>query len=347
MRGVTVDAEKKTAIAQGGALWANVDAELAKYDLAAVGGTVNHTGIGGLTLGGGYGFLTGQYGLVIDNLLEVEFVLADGSVVTASESQNPDLFWAARGAGVNFGVATSFTYQAHDKKNPVWGGMLLFPKEKLTNVINASNHLIEIGDGRQAMLVGFAVAPPPISQPVIMVISFFDGPEDEAKTFFEPVLSLGSLLDLTAPMPYSSANTMINDGMPHGFRRSMKGSAFIAPLDPKFAASLLQDYEDFLTAVPNAMHSALLFEYVPFNKVITVPQIATSFTNRGAYGNILFAPGWTLPEHDNACREWTRVMYAKTRDEMLRQKAEGTDKVTQEGVGEYVNYGSKLYLSSS
>jgi len=103
MRGVNVDVEKKTATVQGGALWADVNSELAKYGLAAVGGIVDHTGVGGLSLGGGYGFLTGQHGMVVDNILEVELVLADGTIVTASESQNSDLFWAARGAGFKFG----------------------------------------------------------------------------------------------------------------------------------------------------------------------------------------------------------------------------------------------------
>ncbi|TVY92199.1 FAD-linked oxidoreductase [Lachnellula willkommii] len=337
MRRVTVDAEKKTVTAQGGALWADVDSELGKYGLAAVGGTVNHTGIGGLTLGGGYGFLTGQYGLVVDNLLEVEFVLADGRIVTASASQNADLFWAARGAGVNFGVATSFTYRAHEHQNPVWGGILIFPKEKLVEVINAANRIYEAGESRQVMLVGF-VAPPPAHQPVVMVLTFFDGAEDEAKTFFDPLLSLEPLADMTGPMPYSSANSMLNESMPYGFRRRMKGSAFIAPLDTTFAASLFKDFEDFLQKVPSAVLSVLLLEYVPFKKVLEVPQTATSFANRGAYGNILFGPGWTDPAQDSACREWTKVMYSKTRAELLQRKTGGSDPVTLEGVGEYVNY---------
>jgi FAD/FMN-containing dehydrogenase len=119
MRGVSVDTEKKTVTAQGGAWWEDVDAAATKYGLACVGGTVSHTGIGGLTLGGGYGFLSGEHGLVVDNLLEVEYVLADGTIVTASEKENQDLFWAARGAGAGFGVATRFTYRAHDQKNMI------------------------------------------------------------------------------------------------------------------------------------------------------------------------------------------------------------------------------------
>lgn len=116
MREVTVDADNKTVTAQGGCRWEDVDAALAKYGLAAVGGTVNDTGIGGLTLGGGYGWLTSQYGLVIDNLLEVEIVLVDGSVVWASETVNEELFFGIRGAGVNFGVVTKFTYKAYDRE---------------------------------------------------------------------------------------------------------------------------------------------------------------------------------------------------------------------------------------
>lgn len=99
MRGVTVDAEKKTIRAEGGTLWADVDEEAEKYGLATVGGTVNHTGVGGLTLGGGYGYLSGRYGLTIDNLLSVDIVLASGEQVVASERENADLFWAVRGAG--------------------------------------------------------------------------------------------------------------------------------------------------------------------------------------------------------------------------------------------------------
>ncbi len=120
MRHVSVDPETKIITAQGGCIWADVDNAAADHDLAAVGGTVNHTGIGDLTLGGGYGYLTPAHGMVVDNLLSVQLVLADGSIVTASQSENTDLFWASRGAGIGFGVATSFVYQAYEQKEPVW-----------------------------------------------------------------------------------------------------------------------------------------------------------------------------------------------------------------------------------
>jgi hypothetical protein len=220
MRSVFVDPVKKIINAQGGALWSDVDTEAEKYGLAAVGGTVNHTGIGGLTLGGGYGYLTGKFGLVIDNLLEVEMVLADGSIVTASKSENEDLFWATRGAGHSFGVVTKFVYQAHEQKGLVWGGMLIFPKAQLKPVVAFANTVLDpSADGKAAILMTFG-APPPTSQPVVMAVVFYNGEEVEAKKFFEPLLSLSPLADMTTAMPYSGANAMLNAGVGAGFRRT-------------------------------------------------------------------------------------------------------------------------------
>ncbi|KAF8861730.1 FAD-binding domain-containing protein [Acephala macrosclerotiorum] len=337
MRKVTVDVEAKTVTAGGGALWKDVDDEAEKYQLAAVGGTVNHTGIGGLTLGGGYGYLSPAHGLVIDNLLSVELVLADGSINTVSESQNPDLFWALKGAGIGFGVATSFTYKAHEQKNTVWGGMLVFPKPALGAVIEMGNKVLQEQTPGKLMLAGFA-APPPAGQPVVLAIVWYNGSEEEAKAYYKPLLDLGPLANETKVRPYSSSNEMVNAAMFHGLRRTTKGSAFLAPLDLQFADSLWDDYVAFLEKVPDAGPTALIFEFVPYKKILEVEQTATAFANRGAYGNILFQPGWTDPGNDSVCREWTRTMSAKTKKELERRKGEGTDKTTNESVGEYGNY---------
>ena len=219
MRSVSVDPVAKTVTAQGGALWSDVDTEAEKYGLVAVGGTVNHTGIGGLTLGGGYGYLTGKVGLVIDNLLEVEMVLADGSIVIASEEENVDLFWAVRGAGASFGAATKFVYRGHEQKGLVWGGMLIFPKTQLEQVVSFANTVFDASsDGKATILMGFG-APPPAFQPVVMAVVFYNGEEEEAKKFFEPLLSLGPLANMTTAMPYSGANAMLNAAMGSGIRR--------------------------------------------------------------------------------------------------------------------------------
>jgi FAD/FMN-containing dehydrogenase len=135
---VRVDVEKKLIYAQGGALFGEVDEEAWKYGLATVGGVVSHTGIGGLTLGGGFGHLSGRYGLTIDNLIGATIVTADGEVRELSANQNEELFWAIRGCGANFGVTYEFIYKAYEQKE-VFAGSLVFPPEKLDSLVEAFN----------------------------------------------------------------------------------------------------------------------------------------------------------------------------------------------------------------
>jgi FAD/FMN-containing dehydrogenase len=134
MKGVYVDAANRTVRVQGGAVWGDVDHATHPFGLATPSGFVSSTGVGGLTLGGGIGYLARTYGLTLDNLLEVEMVLADGSVVTANEKENPDLFWAVRGGGGNFGVVTSFLFQLHPIST-VYGGPMFYPLDQTTKVL--------------------------------------------------------------------------------------------------------------------------------------------------------------------------------------------------------------------
>lgn len=337
MRHVSVDPETKTITAEGGCLWADVDSAAEKHGLAAVGGTVNHTGIGGLTLGGGYGYLTSAHGMVVDNLLSVQFVLADGSIVIASESENPDLFWASKGAGIGFGVATSFVYQAYEQKDPIWGGMLVFPKTQMHEVLEFGNKILTDTSGKVFMLVAFS-APPPALQPAVLAVVFYNGTEEQGRAFYDPILKLGPLADMTTVVPFAKMNEMLNGPMFHGARRTMKGSAFLGPLDTKFAEEIFGDYETFIAEVPDAIMTVVAWEFMPYNKILEVPQTATAFANRGAYGNLLFGPGWTDAKNDSACREWTRVMSKKARAKLEKVKAKGTDATTQQSVGEYGNY---------
>lgn len=213
----------------------------------------------------------------------------------------------------------------------------MFPKEKLVEVINVANHLIQTGDGKTTTHVAFA-APPPTHQPAILTLVFFDGPEEEAKRFFEPLLNLEPLANMTRMMPYPSANTLLNDTLVPGFRRSMKTSATMLPIDPVFASSMFKALEDLLLKIPNAALTLIIFEYWPFKKMIAVSQTATSFTNRGAFGNMLLLPGWTDPKHDDECRSWARALNEEVRAEFVRRKGEVTDEVTRDSIGQYINY---------
>lgn len=335
MRRVTVDKEAMTITAQGGALWEDVDTVAGQYGVATVGGSVNHTGIAGLTLGGGYGWLTGKYGLAVDNLLEVKVVLADGTLAIASESSNPDLFWALRGAGASFGVAVEFTFKAHKQETPVWAGQLVFLPDKLEEVVKFANHLAETSKGESGLFMAFS-APPPMSTPLVIVATFYNGTTSKAEEFFAPLLSLGPLVNTTAEVPYSAVNGLMNAATTHGDRKSTKGGTFVTPMDPAFIQSIVKDFADLVEELPETAGTVILFEVYSTAKLQEVSQTATAFANRGPYGNIFVGSRWTNPDNDQKCREWTRNIAAKLKAETLRMiKVEG---LNVNGVTEYGNY---------
>ncbi|KAL8743049.1 MAG: hypothetical protein Q9190_004564, partial [Brigantiaea leucoxantha] len=335
MRKVTVDPSALTITAQGGCLWVDVDEAAGEHGLATVGGTVNHTGIGGLTLGGGYGWLSGAYGLVIDNLLSVRMVLADGSLVTASSTEDPDLFWAVRGAGQSFGVAVEFTYQAHPQRNPIWAGQLAFTPDKIPAVLAFMNNLIEISKGESGAVIGFAVAPPPIGLPVLIVAVFYNGPEDSAKQYFAPILALEPVLNTTCAMPYSSLNAILLNAAHHGGRKTSKGTTIATPIRTDFFLDLFQRFSTFTTSTClDANQSIMLFEFFSPHKICSVPNTAMSFANRDYYSNAMMLPKWYDPRNDDVVRQWARDMAGFFKEEKERANTEGEVRPEMmEGVG--------------
>lgn len=338
MRGVVVDPENQTIKAQGGTIWEDVDLEAAKYGLATVGGTVNHTGVGGLTLGGGYGWLTGKYGLTIDNLLAVEVVLADGRILQTSEKENSDLFWALRGAGQSFGVATSFTFRGYKQENAVWGGLLVFPTSSLDKIVEFANNVATTTDGRSGMVVGIG-APAPARKPAALTVLFYDGTKEEALRYYAPLLDLKPIVNLTREMPYKEVNAMLNNVSTHGDRKTQKGAAFTIPLSNKLSQQILEGYLKMITEIPDAVKTIILFEFFSQKQVNKVPQTAMSFANRGEHYNILFSTRWVGEQNDSPCREWTRHMA-----QMVVQSQEVER--SGDGVGQYGNYDGKcLFLT--
>ncbi|KAF5725023.1 FAD-binding domain-containing protein [Fusarium mundagurra] len=329
MRNVTVDYANKTITAEGGTIWEDVDYAAAKYGLATVGGTVNHTGVGGLTLGGGYGWLTGKHGLTIDNLLAAEVVLADGRIMQTSESENPDLFWALRGAGQSFGVATSFTFRGYKQENSVYGGLLVFKPDALEKVVEFANWLVQSTEGESGMVVGFGAPAPARKVSVLTII--YNGDQAKAREYFAPLFALEPVADLTREMPYRDVNAMLNTVSTHGDRKTQKGSAFSVPLSTSLARTILTDYTKFINDVPDAVKSIVLMEFFSQRQVNKVSQTAMSFANRGEHYNILFGTRWVGDKNDKICRDWTRTMGQKVNEE-LKKDLKG------DGVGQYGNY---------
>lgn len=337
MREISVDTHKRTIRAGGGALWSDVYAAGEAHGLACVGGAVDDTGVGGLTLGGGYGYMSGAHGLVIDNLLEIEFVLADGSITTASEKNEPDLFWAARGAGAGLGVATSFLYQAHEQKGPVWGGLLIFSPSQLGPVIEAGNDFINLNEEKGSLVVSI-VSPPPNKSMVILALVYYNGAESEARKTFASLLQLEHIADTTGMISYPEINKLFSSGTAvHGMRHSMKGSAFTFPLAPSFANLMLEELSSFIEKVPDASSSLIAFEFFPYHKITAVRQSDTAFANRGEYGNLLCIMGWRDPVHDEICRAWARNISKRAKSHFESTRRDGGEN-SEKGVGEYFNY---------
>ena len=327
MRGVKVDAEKKLFYVQGGANWGDVDEVGVQHGLATVGGTVSDTGVGGLALGGGYGWLSGTRGLTADCMVECTIVLASGEIATVSDKQNSDLFWALRGAGQNFGIVTEFVLQAFDQAKEVWAGMLMYPAtpeniKKATEATNAAfapdaNGKCRV-NGLGAGGLGFASPPP--AQGALMVLAtiiWFGSPEAGKETFKE-FFDLGPVVNTIDMIPYPKINTLL--APPYGLRASMKGAAYTLPIRPDFAQEMFTEYEKFMTSSDDFGVSLLLWELFDPTKV--AESTVGAFANRGTHMNGMICPIWTKPENDQQCRAWARMMNQHFKKELERKGRE-------------------------
>ena len=316
-----------------------MDAALAEHGLAAVGGTVNDTGVAGLTLGGGYGWLTGQLGAVIDNLVAAEVVLADGRIVTCSATSEPDLFWAVRGAGHSFGVATQFVLRAVDKTTPVYGGLVVFPPlpAVVAHLVNFANATTAKEDPRTALQLGFATMPGAPPQRVAVCCGFHDGPAAAAEAVFAPLLHDGPVppvLNTLHPMPYVEMNAQLAAAAAPGGRRTTKGATFQLPLAPATLQGALDRFNALAAEVPDAeLGGVCLFEFYPHRKMCAVPHAATAFPNRGARQNVMLSPKWAGAAFDGRVREWSRetIDWLQSRSDLPGEA--------------YVNYDCKELLS--
>lgn len=342
MREVHVHPENNTLSVQGGCIWQDVDEAAAEYQLATVGGTVNHTGVGGLTLGGGYGWLSGRYGLTIDNLVSVTMVIWDGSVKIASETENPDLFWAVRGAGHCFGVAAEFTLQAYEQANDIWAGQMIFPESVTESVVEFANHLVKVTDGDAAMTI--IITSPPVMQGEVAAVAtcFFNGPEERARNIFKPLSDLKPVTNSCVMRPYKEMNGLMNHVAEYGGRKSSKGACFMTPVRPGFVRSIVTDLQRFKKRLPDARRTVILWEFFPPGSWCKVPTEATAFANRGPHQNTMIGPSWRDERNDLDCRLWARQIAKKFRDELDRELAQADPEGSSKWVGEYGNYDGKL-----
>lgn len=241
---VQVDPSEKTVTVGGGNIWGEVDHATHPFGLAVPAGIISTTGVGGLTLGGGVGHLSRKYGLTIDNLLEADMVLADGTFVTVNANQNTDLFWAIRGGGGNFGIVTSFKFKAHDVKT-VFGGPTLWPVEKTEEIMKWYQDFInnapdELNGFIATLIIPGAPFPEHLhNKQFCGIVWCYTGDMAKAKEIFKPILAMNPLFEHVGEMPYPSVQTLFDGLFPPGLQWYWRAD-FFNELVPEVRAEHLE-----------------------------------------------------------------------------------------------------------
>ena len=302
MKGAHVDGTARTVRAQGGVLWGELNRETALHGLAVTGGVISTTGIAGLTLGGGIGWLMCKYGLAIDNLLSVDLVTAEGEAITASSAEHPDLFWALRGGGGNFGVATSFEYQLHPVRQVV-GGLVAHPFPAARDLLRFVREFTQDLPDELMIAAGLVHAPDGSGLKLGAVVVCHCGTEEQAAADLKPLLEFGEpAMVEVGPMPYPVLNTILDAAYPKGALNHWK-SSFLKDLSDDAIDVLIGSFE----VAPSPM-SGVLFEHF-HGAVSRVSETETACPNRGPGYNLVMISEWLDPAATDENVAWTRTLY--------------------------------------
>jgi FAD/FMN-containing dehydrogenase len=312
MKGMHVDPARRTAVVQPGVTWGLFNRETQLHGLATTGGVISSTGVAGLTLGGGIGWIMGKYGMAVDNLLSAEVVTADGERVMASATENPDLFWALRGGGGNFGVVTSFEFQLHPLGPMVIGGVAAHPVEKAKDVLHFYREFTRSAPDELTAFAGLLHAPDGSGMRIAAIIACHCGPAAQAEADLKPLKEFGPpILDAIGPLPYSAVNAMLDAGFPRGALNYWK-SNFLNDLDDAAIEAAIEAFG----SCPSIM-SGLLFEH--FHGAATrVGESETAFPHRRTGYNFLAASEWLDPAETSQNVAWARQAYGALQPFMAR-----------------------------
>jgi FAD/FMN-containing dehydrogenase len=310
MKAIQVDPAARTVRAGAGLTWGELNDALQPHGLAATGGFVSVTGVSGLTLGGGIGWLARKHGLALDNLLSAQVVLADGRVVTASESENEDLFWAIRGGGGNFGVVTSFEFRVHPVAT-VLAGMVVHPAEAAGGVLRRWRDFEKTSPSeltQGALLFCFPDdpnAPPQLrAAPVIGVGGVYAGAVADGEKALAPLRGYGPpAADLFQPMPYNEAQRMADFLWPPGLNGYWKSSYMETLSD-----AAIDVVVDSFARVPSP-HTVVVLEYYGDGAMSRVPAAQTAFGHRNWPYNFLVTSAWSDPADADRNIAWTREFF--------------------------------------
>jgi FAD/FMN-containing dehydrogenase len=312
MRGVRVDPGSKTARAEGGATWGDFNAATHAFGLATTGGIISTTGVAGLTLGGGIGYLTRGHGLSLDNLISADVVTADGRFLVASEREHEDLFWAIRGGGGNFGVATALEFALHPV-DQIYGGPMFFELDAVGDLLRWYREFIADAPEQFGGFPAFQIAPPLPFIPedrhgdtFIAFVSCWTGPLDEAENVLKPLRDVAPIVaEHVGPMPYPALNAAFDGLVPPGLQHYWKAN-FVTELTDENIDAHLRHGPD-VPAVNSTVH------IYPINGAAQrVASDATAFGHRDANFATVIAGMWPDPAQNDANIKWVKDYAAAT-----------------------------------
>ncbi|AMO25291.1 FAD-linked oxidase [Ramlibacter tataouinensis] len=311
MRGVSVDVKGRTARAQGGCTLGDVDRETQVHGLAAVLGFVSATGIGGLTTGGGFGYLSRRYGYTCDNLVSMEVVSAEGKVMRAAADENPELFWALRGGGGNFGIVTSFEYKLYPVGPEILGGAVVWRAEDAAQVLDFYRSFTATTPRETTCVAVLRIAPPAPwlpadvhGKPIIAVFVCHSGGIDEGEKILAPLRTLGRpVADIITRRPYTQMQSLLDATQPKGRRYYWK-SNYLSRIEPQIIATAIEH-----AALIPSPHSAIIF----FQLQGALGELSADYSpagNRDTAFVLNITSSWERAADDAVNQRWARDCFA-------------------------------------
>lgn len=303
MKAIHVDPVARTARAQGGVTWGEYNRETQLHGLASTGGVISTTGIGGLTLGGGLGWLMPKYGMAVDNLRSAQIVTADGRVLTASKDENADLFWGIRGGGGNFGIAASLEFGLYPVGPMITGGLVAHPFPAACETLRFYRDTTASAPDELTLFAGLIHTPDGANK-IAGIIGCHCGPPADGESAMRPLKAFGPpLMDAMGPMPYSAINQMLDAAFPKGALNYWK-SNFLATLSDEAIDTMIDCY----SRVPSPMTGVLLEHFHGAATRVGVGE--TAFPHRHVGFNLVITSEWIDPAETERNIRWTRETYA-------------------------------------
>jgi FAD/FMN-containing dehydrogenase len=315
MKNVSVDPDSRAVRVQPGAVWGEVDQATQPFGLIVPSGIISTTGVAGLTLGGGFGWTTRKWGHTADHLRSVEIVTADGQIRRVNDDQDPDLFWAIRGGGGNYGVVTEFEFEARQLGPIVTAGLVFYPMDDAPSVIEFFREFSEEGPEELTCLLVLRIAPPaPFlppevhGKPVVGIAALYAGDPDEGERILAPLKAFGApLADVISQKPYVIHQSFLDTGQPHGRRYYWK-SEYLPGISKELSEIMIERCRNFTSPFSSMLAMRL------GGATKRVPSDVGAISHRSAEFIVAIQSAWENPEEDDHHIQWAREFHSAVRE---------------------------------